>query len=167
MFCVSGMSLDGIVRDFIWFKFFAVHILFSYWKLILNPTESKLTTFCNKFHHQWPLMARSVCLQIIMRIHTTTKSDILSCCLVVRYWSLNQRLCCVIHTMLLWKTVLWRESSCYLVVILVTPWADRAVAGIVMLFGCHTGHAMGGPCCSGNRHAIWLSYWSRHGRTVL
>ena len=112
-------------------------------------------------------MARSVCLQIIMRIHTITKSDILSCCLVVRYWSLNQRLCCVIHTMLLWKTVLWRESSCYLVVILVTPWADRAVAGIVMLFGCHTGHAMGGPCCSGNRHAIWLSYWSRHGRTVL
>ena len=46
---------------------------------------------------------------------------------------------------------------------------DRAVAGIVMLFGCHTGHAIGvflvsntpccceRPCCSGNRHAVWLS----------
>ena len=53
---------------------------------------------------------------------------------------------------------------------------DRAVAGIVMLFGCYNGHAIGvfvvlyttccceRPCCSWNRHAIWSSYWSRHGR---
>ena len=47
---------------------------------------------------------------------------------------------------------------------------DRAVAGIVMLFGCHNGHAIGafvvlytpccceGPCCDGNRVQLELFF---------